>query len=89
MDTSGARATPERHSPELSLEAHASLCARLALWPRNAEQIFASYGLTSPEKRKIVDEEWKQRLKRQPELYEEWQRLYRVFYVRWSQAPHR
>ncbi|UQA55438.1 hypothetical protein [Polyangium aurulentum] len=74
---------------ELSLEAHASLCAKLALSPADAEQIFARYGLASPEKRRVVDAAWKERLRREPKLYEEWQRLYSMFYARWSQQGPR
>jgi hypothetical protein len=79
----------EADTPQLSLEAHASLCAKLALAPADAEQIFARYGLASPETRRAVDEAWKERLRREPKLYEEWQRLYSMFYARWSQQRPR
>jgi hypothetical protein len=79
----------EADAPQLSLEAHASLCAKLALSPADAEQIFARYGLASPERRRAVDEAWKERLRREPKLYEEWQRLYSMFYARWSQQVPR
>ncbi|MDI1477250.1 hypothetical protein [Polyangium sp. y55x31] len=65
--------------PELSLEAHAELCARLAASPDEAEEIFARYGLAEPNTRKIVDDAWKERLRKDPALYQEWQRLYRRF----------
>ncbi|UQA63185.1 hypothetical protein [Polyangium aurulentum] len=71
------------------VEAHASLCAKLALAPNDAEQIFAKYGLASPEKRKAVDEAWKERLRSDPKLYEQWQQLYRMFYARWQEPPPR
>jgi hypothetical protein len=70
--------------PELSLEAYASLCAKLAVSPGDAERIFERYGLASPDVRKAVDEAWKERLRREPKLYEEWQQLYRMFYARWK-----
>ncbi|WP_170228838.1 hypothetical protein [Polyangium fumosum] len=65
--------------PELSLEAHAELCAKLAASPDEAERIFARYGLAEPHARKAVDEAWKERLRRDPALYQAWQRLYRMF----------
>ncbi|MDC0741625.1 hypothetical protein [Polyangium mundeleinium] len=65
--------------PELSLEAHAELCAKLAASPDDAEQIFAQFGLAEPHARKAVDEAWKERLRKAPALYQEWQRLYRMF----------
>jgi hypothetical protein len=71
------------HDGTLSLEAHAALCAKLALFPTDAELIFARYGLASTEKRKAVDEAWKERLREDPKLYEQWQQLYRTFYAQW------
>ncbi|MDI3284246.1 hypothetical protein [Polyangium sp. 15x6] len=73
---------PVAGAHSLTLEAHASLCAELARFPRDAEQIFARYGLASLEKRTAVDEAWKERLRQEPRLYQEWQQLYRKFFAR-------
>ncbi len=87
--SSAADVKPAGPLPELSLEAYASLCAKLAVSPEDAEQIFERYGLASPDARNAVDEVWKERLRREPKLYEEWQQLYRMFYARWSQQERR
>ncbi|MDI1448336.1 hypothetical protein [Polyangium sp. 6x1] len=65
--------------PELSLEQYAALCAELAASPGRAEETFARYGLTALESRRAVDEAWKERLRREPELYRRWQSLYQSF----------
>jgi hypothetical protein len=52
------------------------LCAELAASPAQTESIFGRYGLTTPKDRKAVDEKWKERFRREPELYREWQRFY-------------
>ncbi|MDI1443575.1 hypothetical protein [Polyangium sp. 6x1] len=79
-----ANTSPSPPVPELSLEAHAALCAKLALAPGDAEHIFAAYGLASRDKRTTVDDAWKRRLQQDPKLYEQWQQLYRAFYAQWS-----
>ncbi|HVK64069.1 MAG TPA: hypothetical protein VM694_06335 [Polyangium sp.] len=52
---------------------------RLAGVALEAERIFARYGLAEPHARKVVDEAWKERLRKDPALYQDWQRLYRMF----------
>lgn len=68
-------------APELTLEAHAALCAHLAASPAHADQIFARYGLGEPEHRARVDQAWKAKLRADSTLYAEWQRVYRKFYA--------
>lgn len=88
-DDSKIPARPPAPVQELSLESHALLCTELAHFPGNAEEIFAKYGLASPEKRRAVDEAWKERLRREPTLYREWQQLYRMFHARWTHRESR
>ncbi|EYF05999.1 hypothetical protein [Chondromyces apiculatus] len=63
--------------PDLSLGLYASLCAELAVHPKESEQLFRLYGLGDLETRRAVDMAWKARLAQQPELYAAWQDLYR------------
>ncbi|MDC3956960.1 hypothetical protein KEG38_24075 [Polyangium jinanense] len=81
-DSDSPTLPPPAGGHSLTLEAHASLCAELARFPRDTEKIFARYGLASLEKRRAVDEAWKERLRQEPRLYQEWQQLYRRFFAR-------
>jgi hypothetical protein len=72
----------ELTSTESYLNAYASLCAELAAAPTDAEATFARYGLVLPEKRKAVDDAWKERLRRDPALYTQWQQFYRAAFER-------
>jgi hypothetical protein len=71
------RASTSAGSHESDIAMYAALCAELAASPRDAESIFARYGLASRENRNAFDEAWKERLRRSPALYAEWQQLYR------------
>jgi len=73
---SARRSSSSEKDVQSDLSTYASLCAELAVFPRDAEAIFAKYGLASKEKRASVDDGWKGRLRADPALYAEWQRLY-------------
>lgn len=64
-------------APLLSLPQYASLCAELAVFPEDAEQIFCLHGLAEEPSRRAVDERWKAQLRDEPALYAAWQDLYR------------
>ena len=72
----------EMHSPESDLNVYASLCAELAAVPIDAEATFARYGLVLPERRKAVDDGWKERMRQDPALYGQWQQFYRAAFER-------
>ncbi|WP_437482585.1 hypothetical protein WME75_41145 [Sorangium sp. So ce1014] len=65
----------------LSLEQHASMCAEIAIAPRNTAEILTRYGLTEAT-RPEVDEHWRARIAAEPGMGEAWQRAY-VLYRDW------
>jgi hypothetical protein len=64
---------------ELSLMQYAALCAELAVFADREEQIFAKYGLSSPERRARIDAAWRDRLENQTMTYAEWRQLFQHF----------
>jgi len=81
-DSDSPTLPPPAGGPSLTLETYASLCAELARSPGEAERIFTRYGLASLEKRMVVDAMWKERLRKEPKLYQEWRQLYQKFFAR-------
>ena len=68
----------------LTLEQYASLCAEIAVFPRQVETIFHRYGLVSLHARLTVDLSWQERLRRNPAEYREWQELYKRYHAYWT-----
>jgi hypothetical protein len=60
----------------LSIEQYASLCAELATYPAQHEQVFLRYRLVSAQDRAAVDSEWRARLAKDPAEYKRWHELY-------------
>lgn len=60
----------------LSIEQYASLCAELATYPAQTEQVFLRYHLVSAQDRAAVDSEWRARLAKDPAEYKRWHELY-------------
>lgn len=62
--------------PTLTLQQYASLCAELAMFPDRTEDTFHRYGLGNQRDRLTADLGWQERLRRNPEEYQAWQRLF-------------
>jgi hypothetical protein len=60
----------------LSIEQYASLCAELATYPAQTEQVFLRYRLATAQDRSAVDNEWRARLAKDPAEYKRWHDLY-------------
>lgn len=60
----------------LSIEQYASLCAELAAYPAQSEQVFLRYHLLSAQDRAAADSEWRARLAKDPAEYKKWHELY-------------
>ena len=67
----------------LPLARYARLCAELALFPHEAEEIFRRYGLERVEERTAVDAAWKERFRHDPRQYGVWEVMYQRYY-RWA-----
>ncbi|MDI3291758.1 hypothetical protein [Polyangium sp. 15x6] len=66
-------------APRLTLDAYASLCAELAVAPENRAEIFRRYGIRDDAAWRAVDEEWRGRFTKGPEIQREWQGKYDRF----------
>jgi hypothetical protein len=75
--------------PELTLDQYASLCAEISVSPQRADAIFQRYGLGSQRDRPAVDRAWRERLRRDPAQYREWQDLYIRYQEYWAQKARR
>jgi hypothetical protein len=75
--------------PELTLEQYASLCSEIAVFPQQADAIFQRYGLGSQRDRPSVDRAWRERLRRDPSLYRDWQDLYQRYQEYWTAQARR
>jgi hypothetical protein len=70
----------------LTLEQYASLCAELAVFSAQRDEVFARYGLKHQAQRASIDALWKERLREDPALEREWERYYRQYYVQWTET---
>lgn len=77
--TSGEPAAPAAPLPTLTLQQYASLCAELAVFPDRTEAVFLRYKLGNLRDRLAVDLSWQERLRRNPDEHQGWQKLY----LRW------
>ncbi|WP_437483332.1 HEAT repeat domain-containing protein [Sorangium sp. So ce1014] len=87
-----AAATPAPTSgpiSRLTLAQYASLCAELAVSPRQSEAIFERYGLVSHHDRLAVDKAWQERLSRVPDEHRSWQGLYQHYQAYWADQARR
>ena len=75
--------SPRPSAPSLTLEQYASLCAELAVFPTNAESIFAKYGLAALRDRLTTDLVWQERLRQDPASYRQWQESYKQAHAYW------
>ena len=80
---------PPGQSPSLSLEFYASLCAELAVFTGQAEQVFARYGLQDVRERQEFDQRFQAHLRRDPQKYAAWQALYARYFAHWSSIARR
>jgi hypothetical protein len=68
---------PERDTTAgMPLERYTALCVALGESREDAEVIFARFGLASQQERLAVDLAWRERLRREPDLYAQYQTLY-------------
>jgi len=72
--TAGPQASAKTRG--LSIEQYASLCAELAAYPAQSEQVFLRYHLLSAQDRAAADIEWRARLAKDPAEYKRWHELY-------------
>lgn len=61
-------------SPQLTLDAYASLCAELAVFPARATDILRKYGVVDDTMRRELDQRWRVLFTTASPLREEWQR---------------
>jgi hypothetical protein len=83
MDKAPVADPPRPSAPSLTLERYASLCAELAVFPTNAESIFAKYGLAALRDRLTTDLVWQERLRQDPASYRQWQESYKQAHAYW------
>jgi hypothetical protein len=83
----GAREPDAPRAPTLTLEQYASLCAEIAVFPERANAIFQRHGLGALRDRLHVDLAWKERLRRSPAEYRQWQELYQHYKAYWIKDP--
>ena len=68
---------PERDpTAALPLDRYAALCVALGESKEDAEVVFARFGLASLQERLTVDRAWRERLRREPGLYAQFNALY-------------
>lgn len=60
--------------PPLTLDAYASLCAELAVFPANSLDILRKYGVADDTMKRGLDQQWRELFTTAPPLREEWQR---------------
>jgi hypothetical protein len=73
-------ADPSLAGEELTLAQYAALCAELGVSPpEDALAIFIKYGIANDERRRRVDEFWRERLETRTQTYAEWRQLHRHF----------
>ncbi len=60
--------------PALTLDAYASLCAELAVFPLKFVDILRKYGVTDDAMKRGLDQHWRDLFTTAPPLHEEWQR---------------
>jgi hypothetical protein len=73
-------ADPSLVGEELTLAQYAALCAELEVSPpEDALAIFIKYGLANDERRRRVDDFWRERLETRTQTYAEWRQLHRHF----------
>lgn len=84
--------SPQRPPPEQSLmplEQYASLCAELGVFPQSTERAFHRHGLLEMRDRLTADLKWRERFRRAPTEYAEWQRFYAHYQRYWSDQRQR
>jgi hypothetical protein len=69
----------------LSLEQHASLHVELAQHPARKDAILQRYNIT-PEQQAVVDEDWRDRMTRDPALREAWHHAHAAYAAWFSQT---
>ncbi|HHH27918.1 MAG TPA: hypothetical protein ENK57_06195 [Polyangiaceae bacterium] len=62
-----------------SVAKYASFCAACAAHPDRVFTTQVEYGITSPEMRASLDEDWQDRFDDDPQLHEKWEQLFRHF----------
>jgi hypothetical protein len=65
--------------PDLTLDAYASLCAELSVFPANAADILRKYGVADDRVKRGLDQRWQDLLTTAPPLRDEWQRKTTAF----------
>ncbi len=66
-------------SPQLTLDAYASLCAELWVFPSRAADILRKYGVVDDITRRELDHRWRDLFTTAPPFREEWQRKVTLF----------
>lgn len=65
--------------PDLTLDAYASLCAELSVFPANAADILRKYGVADDRVKRGLDQRWQDLFTTAPPLRDEWQRKTTAF----------
>jgi hypothetical protein len=73
----------------LTLDQYAALCAALAVFPQEVEKVFLRYGLADLRQRLTVDLGWRERLRNDAALYQEWTALYHRHTAAWTEHARR
>jgi hypothetical protein len=58
---------------------YAAFCAACAAHPDRVFMTQVEYGVTSPEAREALDEDWQDRFDDDPELHAKWEKLFQHF----------
>ena len=82
-------AVPAPGKMALTLSQYAGLCAEIAVFPKQAAEVFARYGLAEMKERLRIDFAWQERLRRNPEEARSWQELYQRYHAYWSDHARR
>lgn len=77
--TAGAAVAPPARLPDLTLDAYASLCAELAVFPTKTEEIFRKYGVADDQVQRGLHQRWQDLFTTAPPLRDEWQRKTTAF----------
>lgn len=75
----GAEGAPPVRLPDLTLDAYASLCAELSVFPTKTEEIFRKYGVADDRVKRGLDQRWQDLFTTAPPLRDEWQRKTTAF----------
>ena len=74
-----AGVAPPTPLPDLTLDAYASLCAELTVFPAKSAEILRKYGLADDRARRGMDQRWQDLFTTAPSLRSEWQRKTTAF----------